>query len=135
MKITSKNYFVSSEANFRVIPVSWTLALLKGGDQPVRLGNQTFLRDFTSKSPSYGSVSVYWISTDGTTLIRVSDHWSTASCHNERETVNRCKSIRKCFWRLCGRAKSETVEFKDLGSSCGYFAGGIVRFRDMKWSY
>ena len=119
-----KNYFVSTEAEFRAIPSKWARALLRGGN--VRLGNQTFVPDYVSRldgDPYSGigpSFSAYWVSADGSTLVRVSDHWCGAT-----SGMKRCHNIRSCIWSL--RGKVRTV-FQD-----GFvLAGGIVRFRDMR---
>ena len=122
--IDRKNYFVATAAEFRAIPSKWARALLRGGK--VRLGNQTFVPDYVSgkdEDPYSGidkSLSAYWVSADGSTLIRVSDHW----CGATRE-LKRCHSIRSCLWRL--RGKPRLVYHDGLR-----LAGGIVRFRDMR---
>lgn len=119
MKITKENYFVASAAEFRAIPSKWSLALLRGGEK-VRLGNQTFLKNYTSVGGGYNSFSAYWVSADDSTLIRVSDHWSKAAT----KKVKSCQNIRSCYWWLRGKARVVKKNGRSL-------TGGIVRFCDM----
>ena len=127
MKVDRSNYFVATAAEFRSIPASWTRRLLEGGEGPVKLGNMAFSKIFTSENPYWGSVSVYWESADGSTLVRVSDHWSTDTCVGRTARgVKLCGRIRSCFWRLSGHMNPVRKDWKSL-------SGGIVRYDSMRW--
>ena len=135
--VDRKNYFVASAAEFRAIPSKWVRALLRVGKK-IRLGNRRYLLDHVSKVDEMRgdyftggyharSFSAYWVSADGSELIRVSDHWCLGA--NRRwatsDKAKRCPNVKSCLWWLSG--KPHAVE------SDGFrLVGGIVRFRDMR---
>lgn len=111
--IDASNYFEASAGEFMKLPRRITQLFLAFVGESVEWAGETWSFNFESRS------SFYW--TNGTHLIRVSDHWSEGQVHCA------CGNIRSCWWTLsgCSRSKKEGCE--------GGFYAGIIRFSDMFW--
>ena len=100
-----KHYSFLMEANINNyhIQTIGTFKYLFGG--PLKLIGKKLRRlgyrlKYTSPSNLTGKTgSVYYISRDGTKLVRISDHWSSSNVGG----VNTCGNIKDCFWRLRGK--------------------------------
>jgi len=55
--------------------------------------------------------SVYYISPDGKTLARISNHWSDSNISG----VKTCGNIKDCWWRLIGKQGSSTNKSFQVG--------------------
>lgn len=125
MTVTRDDYFISTSATWRALPLPWVRALMTARKQDistaVRLGNHHYQLDYKSRS------SWYWVSADGRFLIRLSDHWSSGS-----SSIN-CGRIRDCRWRLdadCGAIHAGAGRDRYGWRPVSYTAG-IVSFSSM----
>lgn len=110
--ITASNYFEASEGVFKKLPSRITRLFLASVGDDVVWARETWKFNFKSVS------SYYW--TNGTHLIRVSDHWSEGAVRCE------CNWVSRCWWVLDGRSKS-----MKHGCVEGFYAG-IISFSDMR---
>lgn len=111
--IDASNYFEASAGEFRKLPRHVTTLFLASVGDSVEWAGETWEFNFRSQS------SFYW--TNGTHLIRVSDHWSRGQVRCA------CRDIRRCWWTLADRSRS-------LKKGCvdGFYAG-IVPFAGLSW--
>lgn len=111
--INASNYFEASVGEFRKLPSRITRMFLALVGEDVSWAGETWKFNFRSNS------SFYW--TNGTHLIRVSDHWSRGSVRCE------CDNVARCWWTLADRSRS-------LKKGCvGGFYAGIVPFAGLSW--
>ena len=109
--ITASNYFEASFGEFRKLPSRVTSMFLASVGDDVTWAGRRWRFNFRSLR------SLYW--TDGTHLIRVSDHWS------EGNVRCACNWIARCWWTLADRSRS-------MKKGCvGGFYSGIIAFSDM----
>ena len=146
MKIDANNYFVESHGVFLAQPTSWARAAREAtmSRKPLRLGNRIWhpiaktgrevtacgyekliLRPsnarWTDVSADQDCRSFYWVSEDGTHLMRLSDHWSDVISGIRTATVGHVAS---CWWALNKNTKRSRNY--DHG-----FALCIIAFADM----
>lgn len=119
------DYWSGTSATWRALPLSWVRGLLRARraeiGSPVTLGNHVYRLDHKSAS------SWYWVSEDGTHLVRLSDHWSSGS-----SSVN-CGRIKDCRWRLegdCGAVRCGLSSYRGSPRPAD-FTAGIVELRSM----
>ena len=122
--VTVNDYFNGTRAIWKALPLTWVrkLLALQDSDQPVKLGNRTYTKNYSS------SESYYWISTDGSYLIRLSNHWSKGS------SAKNCQWVATCWWELAGDTGHQsigTVKNRFNGYVQSKWCAGIVAFRDM----
>lgn len=109
--INASNYFEASVGEFHKLPSRITRLFLTSVGDDVRWAGAVWKFNFRSVS------SFYW--TNGTHLIRVSDHWSGGSVRCE------CDWIASCWWTLVDRSRS-------LKKGCvGGFYAGFVPFAEL----
>lgn len=133
----------ATKGEFRLLPESWTIKLwssfeahyrtyrvskwdytIKDETTPhsVKLGNIIYNFNFASGKP--GSIgSIYYISEDGSHLIRVSTHWSGA-VKAPRTIV--CHWIKSCWWTI--RGVGAASRYRNKWS----VLGGIIAFSELE---
>jgi hypothetical protein len=133
----------ATKGEFKVIPSSWTVKIrlaLESNHQyelddwtgaivedyvtphSIKLGNRTYNFNFAS-GKGYKD-SMYYLSSDGRYLIRVSNHWSGVTKCSTRTKV--CHWIKSCWWTLRGvGATSRCHRDED-------FIGGIISFSELE---
>ena len=121
--ITVNDYFNGTKATWKALPLTWVkkLLALATSDQDVKLGNRTFRKNHTSPE------SYYWVSTDGSHIIRLSTHWSDGS------STNNCGWVSTCRWTLVDDHGHISVGTKRdrRGYVQSAWCAGIVAFSDM----
>lgn len=110
--IDASNYFEASAGEFRKLPSRITRLFLASVGDDVEWAGELWKFNFRSAS------SFYW--TDGTRLIRVSDHWSRGSVRCK------CGNVAHCWWTLADRSRS-----MKKGCADGYYSG-LISFSEMR---
>lgn len=114
--VNASNYFEASEGVFRKLPRRIAALFLSSVGDDVEWAGTIWSFNFKSNS------SFYW--TNGTHLIRVSDHWSRGNVRCA------CNWIRRCWWELSDRSRS--MKKGCVGYWFGGFYAGMIAFADMR---
>jgi hypothetical protein len=110
---TATNYHKGTTASFEGISaqtgIEFMTALLKWRrlkNKPayVVVGGQNWRNDFQSVKHNAWrrsrSASFYFVSEDGSQLVRISDHWSDTAAAAPRSQKLNCGFIRSCWWAV-----------------------------------
>ena len=111
-EVNASNYFEATAGVFKKLPGRVCNLFLNSVGEDVEWAGCTWSFNFRSAR------SFYW--TDGTCLIRVSDHWSKGAVETQ------CGWIRRCWWELY--SKSTSTKFGRVDK----FYAGVSAFEDMK---